>query len=109
MNNMSLEGVWSVSFGVPQNSAFGAGVLVITQGKVYGGDASYYYVGNYNVVDNRLYTQLTIKHHTGPKNNVLGPGIDEISLNLSGDLQEPDSLTLTNGTFMAKAKRLQPL
>lgn len=95
-----IDGLWSVHFGVPSQHSFGTGVVIFNNGKVYGGDASYYYIGSYKLDTGNVYTNLKIKHHTGDKDNVLGAGIDEVELNLSGKFIK-SKFTVSDGTFMA--------
>ena len=41
-----MEGLWTIEFG-SNSGVFGSGVVVLREGKIAGGDASYYYTGSY--------------------------------------------------------------
>lgn len=41
-----MDGLWTIEFG-SNAGVFGSGVIVMREGKIEGGDASYYYVGSY--------------------------------------------------------------
>jgi len=41
-----MEGLWTIEFG-SNAGVFGSGVVVMREGRIEGGDASYYYVGTY--------------------------------------------------------------
>jgi len=41
-----MEGLWTMEFG-SNAGIFGSGVIVMRDGKIEGGDASYYYIGSY--------------------------------------------------------------
>lgn len=77
-----LEALWSVTFVVP-NGDYGAGVVVLENGTVRGGDSSYYYVGNFRVKDDVLIAEVTINHYFGAPNNVFG-NIQKTHVILSG-------------------------
>ena len=41
-----MEGLWTIEFG-SNAGVFGSGVVVLRDGKIEGGDASYFYLGSY--------------------------------------------------------------
>jgi hypothetical protein len=100
MQMSDIEGLWTVEFGVPSYSTYGAGIIIFSNGGAYGGDTSYYYIGKYFIDGEIVKAQLRVKHHYGPKNNVLGSGIGEVDLNLEGKADSA-KMTVTNGQFMA--------
>jgi len=51
---MGIEGLWTIHFRSTL-SDFGAGVLVLTNNKILGGDAGYWYSGDYSL-DNETLT-----------------------------------------------------
>lgn len=109
MNKKKLEGLWSVEFGVPAASTYGAGIIIFFNGGIYGGDAGYYYIGKYDLDEqDNVTAHISVKHHYGPKNNVLGQGIGEIDLDLKG-VVKPDKFTVSNGQFMAVLTRRENL
>lgn len=60
-----LEALWSVTFDVPTFDSYGAGVVVLENGTVRGGDSNYYYVCNYRVKDEIITTDVSINHYFG--------------------------------------------
>jgi len=77
-----LEALWSVTFVVPTGN-YGAGVVVLENGTVRGGDSSYYYVGNFRVKDDIFIAEVSINHYFGAPNNVFG-NIQKTNVVLSG-------------------------
>ena len=80
-----LEAFWSVEFLVPTFGSYGAGVVVLENGTVRGGDSSYYYVGNFRVKDDVVIADVSINHYFGPLNNVFG-NIQKTQVTLSGKI-----------------------
>ncbi|OGV77791.1 MAG: hypothetical protein A3I83_06715 [Methylotenera sp. RIFCSPLOWO2_02_FULL_45_14] len=78
-----LEALWSVTFIVPTFGSYGAGVVVLENGTVRGGDSTYYYVGNFRVKDDVVTADVSINHYFGPLNNVFG-NIEKTQVSLSG-------------------------
>jgi len=78
---MNLNGLWTAEFSTGQNS--GTGVVVLVDGKILGGDGSYYYSGAYSEVGGRIEGELTANHFAGPLTNVFGP-VRSITLKLEG-------------------------
>lgn len=78
-----LEALWSVTFVVPTFDSYGAGVVVLENGTVRGGDSNYYYVGNYRVKDEIITADVAINHYFGHLNNVFG-NIRKTQVTLSG-------------------------
>jgi hypothetical protein len=54
-----MDGLWTVEFGSSAGNA-GAGVAVFQHGKIMGGDAGYYYVGQYELNNNNLTASLDV-------------------------------------------------
>ena len=79
-----LEALWSVQFKTNANYA-GSGIAVFETGRVLGGDATYYYVGNYKVKDNVVTANIKVTHYAGPLDNVFGP-LKEVNLTVSGEI-----------------------
>ena len=78
-----VEALWSVEFIVPQNRDYGAGVVVLENGTVRGGDSSYYYVGNFRIKDSVINAEVSVHHYFGQVNNVFGP-LKTVNLSLEG-------------------------
>lgn len=78
-----LEALWSITFTVPTYGSYGAGVVVLENGTVRGGDSNYFYVGNFKVKDGFVTAEVFINHYFGPYNNVFGK-VQKTHVALSG-------------------------
>lgn len=67
-----LEALWSIEF-VSSLGIRGAGVVVLETGRVFGGDAQYYYVGSFSVVSGVAEVEVTATHYAGTPWSVFGP------------------------------------
>lgn len=77
-----MEGFWVVQFiGV---EGWGAGVVTLVNGKVFGGDSGYLFMGTYTENGNSFGAQIHVKQHTGGIANVMGQS--EFDLQLNGTL-----------------------
>lgn len=84
-----IEGLWSVEF-YANTGYVGAGVIVFETQRIFGGDSTYYYLGDY-LIDNKtgnVHANVTVKHYFGPKNNVFG-SVDNINLVVAGPVEDP--------------------
>jgi hypothetical protein len=77
-----IEGVFKVSFATPL--ARGEGVVILSDGKVAGGDSAMYYVGTYGQDGNSFVANVrTGRHTTNPSlQNVFGA--DNVRISISG-------------------------
>lgn len=75
-----LEALWSVEF---MAVGMGRGVAVLETGRILGGDAQYFYVGDYSVHDGVATAKVTVTHYAGQPVTVFGPA-KSITLELSG-------------------------
>lgn len=80
---MALEALWAVTFISNVNPIGGGGVVVFETQRVFGGDATYYYVGSYNVTGDDMTADVAIIHHAGPLNNIFGP-LARVDLTVKG-------------------------
>ena len=82
---LNLNALWSVNFHLnPSGTAkFGSGVVVLNNGKIHGGDETYYYTGSYVVSENIFTAKVKLTHYSGPYNNLIGE-VKEAEVNLSG-------------------------
>jgi hypothetical protein len=77
-----MEGFWTVGFQGVQG--WGAGVVVLIGGKVFGGDSGYMYTGTYTQRGNTLDARVHVKQYVQGVPNVMGR--TEFDLNLTGTL-----------------------
>lgn len=87
-----LEGLYSVKFSSNIGN-WGAGVALFTNGKVYGGDASYYYAGPATVNGQSVSARIHVGHHQGERMSIFG-SLNEFNLEVSG-IPSGDSFSLT--------------
>jgi hypothetical protein len=77
-----ISGIFFVDFSVgPQN--VGAGLAVIADGTINGGDASYLYRGQIDVHGNQARAVIEVAHYRGALNSVFG-ALQNFTLDLTG-------------------------
>jgi hypothetical protein len=88
---MALEALWAVRFGTLQN--VGTGVIVFETGRIFGGDASFYHVGNftYNPRDQRISGEVEVVRHAMHAPFIF-VGYDGGRVRLSGQFSEPEMI-----------------
>lgn len=103
-----LEALWSIKFR-SNLQVFGAGVVVLETGKIFGGDAQYFYIGNYKVKNDILSAEVECTHYgdgrpfsiagIGNKFKFIFEGPIDLSnrsvINCSGCLADNKSLKVT--------------
>ena len=85
-----MNGIYSVSFSSVQGQLGTGGVVYLVDGKVYGGDANFYYTGSLEISDNTATGQIHVGPHPRPSQSIFGP-LTNFDLQLSG--------SVNNGTF----------
>jgi len=86
---MSVEALWTVEF-ISNLQVFGSGVAVLETGRIFGGDAKYYYLGEYNVDPNGLVNAtVRVTHFAGEPYSIFG-NVKTFSLLLSGKVNVPE-------------------
>lgn len=88
-----IEALWAVYFIAPNQGDDGAGVVVLENGTIRGGDSSYYYVGDFRVKDETLTANVSVNHYAGSLNNIFGP-FKKINVVLTGNISY-EEFTLT--------------
>jgi len=78
-----MEGFWTVQFSGVQG--WGAGVITLIGGRVFGGDTSFLYTGTYDAQGATMTGQVHVKRHAAGMQNVMGR--DEFDLELNGTLK----------------------
>ncbi|WP_367575446.1 GrlR family regulatory protein [Pelagibius sp.] len=108
-----LSGLFGVDFQA-SNRDFGSGIVVIDNGRVNGGDGSYFYQGRFDNYGGKVRATIEVTHYRGTPNSVMGP-ISRFTLNLSGtsddsgfDLQG-SSQSIPNVSIKMRGRRVAPL
>jgi hypothetical protein len=81
----TMEGLWTAEFG-SSTGMFGGGVAVFRDGKIMGGDGTYYYVGEYNLHGNTLEAKLRLFPFIAGARSVFGTVGQDLTLELTGSI-----------------------
>jgi hypothetical protein len=89
---MSVEALWVVRYGDASMPSIidgysNAGVVVLETGRVFGGDAGYYYLGNSEVQDNQIAGRVRITHFNGPLVDAFRTGRRSFEVEFMGVVQ----------------------
>ncbi|MBL6752494.1 MAG: hypothetical protein ISP90_18395 [Nevskia sp.] len=70
-----IEALWSVEFrsNAPAVNNAGSGIVVLETGRAFGGDSTYFYVGDYHLAGRAFTAGLTVTHYAGQLNAIFGP------------------------------------
>ncbi len=103
---MTYEGFWIVQFAGMEGK--GGGVVVLTKGKVFGGDSGFTYLGTYEETEGKLKANVLVQNFDPLIGNVLGIKGDfslklEMTPNNNDELQGQASTPAAPG-FGLKAK-----
>jgi len=80
-----FNGLWIIEF-ISTMNRFGAGVLVLNNGRLLGGDNGYYYSGNYDVKDGSIRGTVAIIRFNKNVISVFGD-VDQFSLTFVGQIK----------------------
>ena len=81
---MALEGMWTVDFETAAGVRNG-GVIVLTGGRILGGDSGMYYVGTYSTVGSTMEGEVQITRYMGqPGMTAWGDDAQALKLELRG-------------------------
>jgi hypothetical protein len=82
-----IEGLYKVSFSTPYGA--GDGVVVLKDGRVFGGDSLMFYEGSYTVnKDESFHAQVLVTKHSKTPGFESVFGVDTVNLQLLGKLTE---------------------
>ena len=84
---MSIQALWTAVFADTADTAHFAGVIVLRNGHVYGGDNNYHYQGHYRETEGRLEVTLSGTHFHGGRNHI-GGDRDAFTLEVAGTADE---------------------
>jgi hypothetical protein len=91
-----MEGLWTIEFG-SSAGIFGSGVIVMRDGKIVGGDASYYYIGSYEKTNpeetypSGFRAKIEIKPFLPGAESVFKTYNRDITINLEGTLKDENN------------------
>ena len=80
-----MDGLWTTEFG-SSTGIFGGGVAVFRDGKIWGGDATYYYIGEYSLSGNNFNATLKIYPFIEGAESVFKTVGKDLTLDLTGSL-----------------------
>lgn len=80
-----MNGLWTAEFG-SSTGIFGGGVAFFQDGKIWGGDATYYYVGTYTLEGRNLRASLRISPFISGAESVFKTVGRDLNLELEGSL-----------------------
>lgn len=81
-----FNGLWTIEF-ISTMNCFGAGILVLNNGILLGGDNGYYYSGNYDVKDSNIRGTVAIIRFNKNVVSVFGD-VDQFSLTFAGQIKQ---------------------
>jgi len=84
-----LNGLWTAEFG-SSTGIFGGGTAVFRDGSIWGGDATYFYVGEYTLTGEAFKATLKISPFIDGAESVFKTVGKELILNLEGTLLDAD-------------------
>ena len=79
------KGLWTVEFTTSVGGA-GTGTIVFENGRVAGGDAGYYYIGNYNIDHDKIAGEVKIQKYNPGSVSVFG-ALEHGDLKISGSIK----------------------
>jgi hypothetical protein len=82
-----IEALWTLEF-VSTEGNIGAGVVIFETNRIFGGDVSYYYLGEYETKNNKITAKVKVTHYFGPPSSVFGE-LKEFTIYFSGDIEVP--------------------
>lgn len=85
----AMEGLWTAEFGT-STGGFGGGVAVFRDGRVLGGDATYFYVGEYTFNGKDFEATLKSSPFIKGAESVFKTTGQDLTLEISGSLIDQD-------------------
>jgi hypothetical protein len=82
-----MDGLWTAEFG-SSTGMFGGGAAVFREGKILGGDATYYYVGEYTLDGNTFRATLRVFPFIEGATSVFMTVGRDVTLDLAGSLTD---------------------
>ena len=82
-----IEALWSVEF-QSSFSMYGNGVAVFETGRIFGGDSSFIYIGNYSVENGNIKADISVKKYANVQGMVSVVGMNDFSLRVTGIINQ---------------------
>ncbi len=92
---LNMEGFWTAEFG-SSTGIFGGGAVVFREGKLMGGDSTYYYTGEYAVSGNTFKATLRLSPFIEGAESVFKTVGRDLTLDIEGSLT-PDGRLIAQG------------
>lgn len=80
-----IDGLWTAEFGSTADM-FGSGVIVFRDGKILGGDATHFYVGEYKLSGNDFEATIRVSPFIDGAESIFGTRGQDLTLGLKGSL-----------------------
>lgn len=90
---MALDGLWIVQF--TAKDIFGSGVVVFSNGKLFGGETGFYYVGSYEVDKKVVQARVMVRNFDPSIPSGFGIPVSDYEMDVSATLQEDNTMTGT--------------
>src|ERR1022692_4813174 len=85
----AMDGLWTAEFGT-STGVFGGGVVVFREGKLLGGDATYFYVGEYRLHGKDFEATLISSPFIKGAESVFKTTGQDLRLEIAGTLTDQD-------------------
>lgn len=87
-SKQKIEGLWSAKFGIPDQYING-GVIVLENGKLYGGDSQYIYTGIFELIyEKDVVANILVEHYHGEAYTAFNTTESQFSVSLIGKFEE---------------------
>src|SRR4051812_25549137 len=92
---MAVDGLWIVQFTAKE--IYGSGVVVLSSGKLFGGETGFYYIGSYEADGKVLQARVMVRNFDASVPSGFGISVSHYEMDVSATLQEE---TVMTGTAM---------
>src|SRR5581483_4322202 len=90
---MSIDGLWIVQF--TAKDIRGSGVVVFNDGKLFGGETGFYYVGSYEADSKIVQARVMVRNFDPSIPSGFGIPVSDYEMDVSATLQGDNTLTGT--------------
>jgi|SRR5882672_1911650 len=115
---MGIEALYAIEFTADRKQWQGGGVFVLDTGRVFGGDSSLAYVGEFQLKDSSMVATVDVIRHNNTLPSIFGTKEAKFTVELQGTVSKPAfaSIDFTGRrtdmpqiTMYARAKRIAEL